>query len=149
MSEARRRRQQEREKQPQPLPLRKIAIIAVIVVVAGSVGFTAKYKHEHRYDGFARCLAGKNVTMYGLYWCEHCAEQKEMFGAAFKYVPYIECGIKGQRGEQPSCKDAGVKLFPTWQFRGERHEGTLPLEAISDKAGCSLPSAIAPAASWG
>jgi hypothetical protein len=113
--------------------------MGVIVVVVGSVGFTAKYKHDHRYDGFARCLAGKNVTMYGLYWCEHCAEQKEMFGAAFQYVPYIECGIKGQRGEQPSCKDAGVKLFPTWQFAGERHEGSLSLEAISGKTGCSLP----------
>jgi len=77
--------------------------------------------------------------MYGLYWCEHCAEQKDMFGAAFRYVPYVECGIKGQRGQQPTCKDAGLKLFPTWQFAGERHEGTLPLEAISEKTGCSLP----------
>jgi hypothetical protein len=139
MSDERRRRQQEREKQAQSLPIKKIAIIAVIVVVIGSVGFTAKYKHDHRYDGFARCVASKNVKMYGLYWCEHCAEQKEMFGAAFKYVPYIECGIKGQRGELPTCKDAGVKLFPTWQFADERHEGTLSLDTISDKTGCSLP----------
>ena len=139
MSEERRRRQEKREKQHEPLGIKKILIITVVVVVLGSVGFTAKYKHDHRYDGFAKCLAGKNVTMYGLYWCEHCAEQKEMFGAAFQYVPYIECGIKGQRGEQPTCKDAGVKLFPTWQFFGERHEGTLSLEAISEKTGCSLP----------
>jgi hypothetical protein len=139
MSEQRRRRQQEREKQPQPLPVRRIAIITVIVIVVGSVGFTAKYRYDHRYDGFAKCLAGKNVTMYGLYWCEHCAEQKDLFGAAFQYVPYIECGIKGQRGEQPTCKDAGVKLFPTWQFQGERHEGMMRLDAISDKTGCSLP----------
>lgn len=139
MSEERRRRQQERDKQTQPPPLKKIAIIVVIVAAVASAGLTAKYKRDHRYDIFAQCLASKNVKMYGLYYCEHCAEQKEMFGAAFKYVPYVECGIKGQRGEQATCKDAGVKLFPTWQFAEGRHEGTLPLEAISETTGCSLP----------
>ena len=36
--------------------------------------------------------------MYGLYWCPHCIEQKEMFGDAFHYVPYVECAIKGSSG---------------------------------------------------
>ena len=36
--------------------------------------------------------------MYGLYWCPHCIEQKQMFGEAFHYVPYVECAIKGSRG---------------------------------------------------
>ena len=59
--------------------------------------------------------------MYGAYWCPHCAEQKEMFGTSFQYVPYVECGIKGSRDEAPVCAQAGVKHFPTWQFPdGER-----------------------------
>jgi hypothetical protein len=79
--------------------------------------------------------------MYGLYWCPHCSDQKEMFGSAFQYVPYIECGIQGQaRGEQENCKDAGVRNFPTWQFAsGERHEGTLSLQTLGQETGCSLP----------
>jgi len=62
-----------------------------------------------------------------------------MFGASFRYIPYIECGLKGERGEQQTCKDAGVKLFPTWQFNLNRHEGVLPLTAISEQTGCRLP----------
>ena len=139
MSEARRKRQQQREKTAEPKPIGKILVIAIIalgVLTAGGFGY---YKHNHRYDEFAKCLAAKNVTMYGLYWCEHCAEQKEMFGGSFQYVPYIECGMKGERGEQQTCKDAGVKLFPTWQFKADRHEGVLSLSAISEETGCSLP----------
>ncbi len=57
--------------------------------------------------------------MYGLYWCPHCIEQKEMFGKAFQYVPYVECAIKGSHDLAPACAAAGVKLFPSWQFGSE------------------------------
>jgi hypothetical protein len=139
MSEERRRKQQERMAEDQPASRRKIAV-AGLVVLAFAVTLLFANQRRHRYDDFARCLTEKGVKMYGLYWCEHCAQQEEMFGASFKYVPYVECGIKGQRGEQPVCKDAGVKLFPTWQFPdGQRHEGVLPLDSLSRRSGCSLP----------
>ena len=78
--------------------------------------------------------------MYGAYWCPHCAEQKEMFEASFQFVPYVECGVPGSREEAASCKDAGIKHFPTWQFAdGERREGTLPLAELGTRTGCSLP----------
>jgi hypothetical protein len=78
--------------------------------------------------------------MYGLYWCPHCAEQKEMFGRAFRYVPYVECAIKGGGGITPECKAAGLKLFPSWQFGSNPpQEGVFPLEKLSDKTGCALP----------
>ena len=51
--------------------------IVVLFVVAYAAGW--EYKN-HRYDGFAKCLATKQAKMYGLYWCPHCIEQKEMFG---------------------------------------------------------------------
>lgn len=118
---------------------KKIAVVA-LVVLAFAVTLLLANRRRHRYDGFARCLTEKGVKMYGLYWCEHCAEQEEMFGASFKYAPYVECGIKGQRGEQPVCKDAGVKLFPTWQFPdGQRHEGVLQMDSLSRRSGCPLP----------
>jgi hypothetical protein len=86
-------------------------------------------------------LSSKNAKMYGLYWCTHCAEQKEMFGSSFHNVNYVECAIKDKPGElAPACKAAGVKLFPSWQFDGEApKEGVLSLHALSDKTGCSLP----------
>jgi len=118
---------------------RKGFIVLLIVTVVALGIYLWKRPRVSKLDAFAKCLAARQVKMYGLYWCTHCEEQKEMFGSAFQYVPYIECGTKGVRAEQPSCVQAGVKNFPTWQFATERHEGVLSLESLSEKSGCSLP----------
>lgn len=142
MSEERRKRQQERLQQAEPKAgLRKLLIAVVIVAAFGAAAYLGLRKRTSRLDAFAQCIASRGAKMYGLYWCPHCEDQKEIFGSAFQYVPYIECGIKGQaRGEVEGCKQAGVKNFPTWEFAGgERKEGTLSLQALSDRTGCSLP----------
>jgi hypothetical protein len=140
MSEERRKRQQERDGIQEPKSKRALLYLLLLILFA-SAFFAGRYYKDHKYDSFARCLASKNAKMYGLYWCPHCAQQKEMFGASFRNVPYVECAIKDKPGElAPACKAAGVKLFPSWQFAGEQpREGVLSLEALSDKAGCSLP----------
>jgi hypothetical protein len=141
MSDQRRKRQQEREgKPPTNLVSRdKLKWVAIVgVLIAGYGAFW--YYTNHRYDGFAKCLATKQARMYGLYWCPHCADQKAMFGRAFQYVPYVECAIKGSRDLAPACAAAGVKLFPAWQFGTNKPvEGVFPLQELSDKTGCSLP----------
>jgi hypothetical protein len=141
MSEERRRRHQERVGAPEAKPgSRKKLIwggIVLLFVLAYAGGW---YYRNHRYDGFAKCLASKQAKMYGLYLCPHCAEQKEMFGKAFQYVPYAECAIKGSREITSECRAAGAKLFPSWQFAGgPLTEGVFPLQELSDKTGCSLP----------
>ena len=97
-------------------------------------------KRTLRFDAFAQCLAGKQTKMYGAYWCPHCADQKAVLGSSFQYVPYVECGIPGSHEESDVCIQIGVKHFPTWQFAdGERREGTLSLQTLSEKTGCGLP----------
>jgi len=141
MSEERRKRHQERagESELTP-PSRKKLIWGGIALALVAAYVAAWYYTNHRYDGFAKCLAANHARMYGLYWCPHCAEQKEMFGKAFRYVPYVECAIQGSQELAPECKAAGVKLFPSWQFGSNRPtEGVFPLNELSDKTGCSLP----------
>jgi hypothetical protein len=117
-----------------------VIIAAVIVIAVACVYYFARIRGNTRYDAFAGCLTQKQVKMYGLYWCTHCAEQKEMFGSSFKHINYIECGIKGSHDEEPVCKEAGVKNFPTWEFAdGTRKEGSQPLQVLSEKTSCSLP----------
>ena len=141
MSEERRRRQQERLDSGSGDAKRKKMLTWGGIVILAAVAYYAGWHYKnHKYDGFAQCLAAKQARMYGLYWCPHCIEQKQMFGAAFHYVPYVECAIKGSRELAPECKAAGVKLFPSWQFGTDApKEGVLPLEALSSKTGCSLP----------
>ena len=115
----------------------RVLVIGLIIFSAFAIwAFWLRRRHPD-YDAFAQCLAAKQVKMYGLYWCTHCADQKKMFGSSFQYVPYIECGVKGSRQEQPQCVQANVKNFPTWEFPGgSRHEGVLPLKDISERSGC-------------
>lgn len=139
MSEERRKRQQGRGV-PNPQNRKKVITYVVVLILLGCAFVAGRFYRNHKYDSFAKCLASKQAKMYGLYWCPHCLDQKQMFGDSFHYVPYVECAIKGSREMAPECKAAGVKLFPSWQFGSEApKEGVLSLNALSDKTGCSLP----------
>jgi len=124
-------------KKPKSRPLVIVAGTLILFAIAFSIG---RYYRNHKYDSFAECLTSKQVKMYGLYWCPHCADQKAMFGGAFRHVSYVECAIKGSKELAPECKAAGVKLFPSWQFGTNPPEpGVLSLKNLSDRTGCSLP----------
>jgi hypothetical protein len=141
MSEERRKRHQEREGVPEANPQSRKRLIWGGVVVLFVLAYAAGWYHSnHRFDGLAKCLAAKQTKMYGLYWCPHCIEQKEMFGKSFQYVPYVECAIKGSHDLAPACAAAGVKLFPSWQFgTNPPIEGVFPLQVLGSQTGCSLP----------
>jgi len=140
MSEERRKRQQERDGTAGGGNSKQVLIYGGIVVLLAAAYLAGWYHKNHKYDSFAQCIATKQAKMYGLYWCPHCIEQKEMFGESFHFVPYEECAIKGSSELAPQCKIAGVKLFPSWQFGMDPpKEGVLSLESLSSKTGCSLP----------
>ena len=140
MSEERRKRQEELQSENSEGKRKRMLIYVGILILFAAAYLAGRYYKDHKYDSFAKCLAGKQAKMYGLYWCPHCADQKAMFGSAFKYVPYVECAIKGSKELAPECKAAAVKLFPSWQFGMDPpKEGVLSLDALSEKTGCSLP----------
>ncbi len=81
MSDARRKRQQDRDgDSPINGSTKKYLTWGGIVVLFAAVYLGGWYYKNHKYDKFAQCLATKQAKMYGLYWCPHCIEQKEMFG---------------------------------------------------------------------
>jgi len=144
MSELRRERRREKEEKAAPSNVNwgLRALYAVLIVAAFGGAYYLGIRSQHKYDGFARCLTDRGVKMYGAFWCPHCTEQKEKFGASFQYAPYVECGVKGQTsGKTQVCQDAGIQHYPTWQFppTGERVERVFSLEELSDRTGCSLP----------
>jgi hypothetical protein len=142
MSEERKKRQQERDRQSSGAGSRKSAALAVILIICALLYYAAWHHRSHKYDKFAQCLTSKQATMYGLFYCSHCADQKEMFGESFHYVHYVECALKAPPDPvlAPQCQAAGIKLFPSWQFGADPpKEGVLSLEELSEKSGCSLP----------
>ncbi len=113
---------------------------ALLILLAGAYYAGWHYKN-HKYDAFAQCLATKQAKMYGLYWCPHCIEQKEMFGESFHYVPYVECGIKGSKEmKRRNAKWRESSCFPVGSLAWiSPKKEFLSLQALSDKTGCSLP----------
>jgi len=108
--------------------------VGLIITVAGFV-YAAQPKEPARdFSKLAQCLADKQVTMYGAYWCPHCQAQKKAFGEAWKYVPYVECTQETQK-----CLDKNVKGYPTWIFPdGKRLEGEQSLDKLAQESGCEL-----------
>ena len=143
MSQQRRERKKERsDAATPPRNWGKTALYGVLILAAFGTAYYLGHRSQHKYDGFAKCLTDRGVKMYGAYWCPHCQEQKEKFGASFEFAPYTECGVQGDlHAETQVCKDAGIQHFPTWQFppTGERVERVFSLESLSERTGCALP----------
>jgi uncharacterized membrane protein/glutaredoxin len=100
-------------------------------------------------DPYARALAlhlsERGAKMYGASWCPHCIEQKEMFGASARRVPYVECSTGRQGSRQASaCQAAGIRQYPTWIIGGQRFQEVLTLGRLAELTSFQ-PPAPAPA----
>jgi glutaredoxin len=84
----------------------------------------------------AKYLTAKGVKFYGAYSCEHCQQQKALFGAkASEQLTYIECDAKGENSQRQLCKDMKIKYFPTWSIDGKYFTGTKDLKEIATLTG--------------
>ena len=87
---------------------------------------------EGNVEALAKCLTDSGAKFYGAYWCPHCVDQKDLFGEAVEFAPYVECTV-----EQQACVDAGVEAFPTWIFAdGTVVMGGQSLEKLAELGSC-------------
>lgn len=92
------------------------------------------------YDAFAQCIDHTSTTFYGAWWCPHCAAQKTEFGAAAKYLPYVECAAS-DTSELASCVAIGIQHYPTWVFPdGSSSTGVQSIATLAKETGCALPT---------
>jgi glutaredoxin len=84
----------------------------------------------------AKYLTAKGIKFYGAYSCEHCQQQKALFGAkAAAQLTYVECDANGENSQRQLCKDIKIKYFPTWIIDGKYFNGTKDLKEIATLAG--------------
>lgn len=132
-------------RRPEPLPgnsLIKLVFISgaiVVSVLLASVFLQSKSLSAGSKDtwqvGLAKHLTEIGATMYGAYWCPHCMEQKGLFGEAFKYIKYVECDPGGKEANPTLCYEKGIKVYPTWEIRGNFYPGVRSLEELSNLSG--------------
>jgi len=89
-------------------------------------------------ETLAKCLTEEGAKFYGAYWCSWCAQQKEMFGAAAQFLPYVECEEQGSQELTPDCQTAGISSYPTWEFDGQKAPGFRSLEDLISLSGCTV-----------
>lgn len=112
-----------------------ITMLFLLLFTAG-----ASSTRSGRLDEFARCLTEKKAIMYGSFLCPHCQDQKELFGNSWPYIQYVECSVPGSRRIAPACAAAKIQHVPTWVFGdGQRREGLVQLQELSQRTGCKLP----------
>lgn len=121
---------------------KKILFIVISLGIIGGliyVGISSSSK-PGEFDDFAKCLTEKNINFYGAFWCNHCAEQKKLFGKSIEYVNYIECDARGSNPQTELCREKGITGYPTWEINGTFLSGVQSLETLSQYSGCSLNS---------
>ncbi len=90
-------------------------------------------------ENFAKCLGQKGMKFYGASWCSWCVRQKQLFGPAVQYLPYIECIDKETQQMTSACQAAGITSFPTWELPNkEKSPGFKELEKLAELSGCQL-----------
>lgn len=112
-----------------------IASVAAIALGKSSSQPTPEDASQAPLASFAQCVAQSGLTMYGAEWCPHCKKEKARFGAAFSFVPYVECPENTKL-----CIDKGINGYPTWiDSSGKKYEGEQGLERIAEISNCALP----------
>ncbi|MBM4264134.1 MAG: vitamin K epoxide reductase family protein [Deltaproteobacteria bacterium] len=120
--------------------LGKTAGVALVAIVALHLHFAGYWGKAPTIEdpwirGLADHLTKIEAKFYGASWCPHCKDQKEMFGASAKRLPYVECSPAGPKGPvAEACKTAGVQSYPTWVIKGQRMTGTIALETLAQNS---------------
>ena len=116
------------------------SIIGVVIVIfaIGIFMLSSRDSGPGPYDDFADCLTAEGMTMYGAYWCPHCADQKKLFGSSVKKMPYVECAADGKNAQRDLCVAKGVTSYPTWIMGNDVYNGVLTLQRLAEITGCEL-----------
>jgi uncharacterized membrane protein/glutaredoxin len=119
----------------------RAALAAIVILLVHGNYVAPQAEAEGPEDPMVRALAEhlkeEGAMFYGASWCPHCQEQKRLFGASARRLPYVECSPAGPNAPQaPSCSIAGVQSYPTWVINGRTYVGeVLTLARLADASG--------------
>lgn len=100
--------------------------MVAITLVAGGHKPVPPAGEPKELSDIARHLSASGARLYGVWWCEGCREQKELFGAAALDLPYVECS----RQAPP-----GIEEYPTWEIGRRRIAGILSPDSLARLSG--------------
>jgi hypothetical protein len=93
----------------------------------------------------AQAISASGARFFGAVWCPVCTQQKQLFGDAAKYLPFIEVTHPNRTLNQVGI-DNNISQFPTWEFAdGTREVGVLSIATLIARTGITeVPTGTTP-----
>lgn len=111
-----------------------VVVVTIHLVFYSGTTVVASGQEDPWLRGLTTHMENTGAKMYGAFWCPACQKQKEMFKASAHRIPYVECSPAGRHGRTSSkCLAAGVRSYPTWIIKGQRHTGTLTPTTLANR----------------
>lgn len=121
-----------------------IVLVAVLgLMQATAMGWIGP-REDPRLAALAQHLQSSGAKFYGAHWCPNCQEQKDVFGAAQRHLPYVECSPEGRRGPVAfACVSENIVQYPTWIIRGQRYSQVMDSDELARRSGFRWPAEAA------
>ncbi len=115
---------------------------------AGKPMYAVKSSSGEAEIALAKHLKASGATMYSVYTCPHCCEQKHLFGQqAIPELPNLECNPRGKNPQSEICQQELAQAsktipdvgYPMWKVNGQYHSGRQTLQDLANYSGYSGP----------
>ena len=120
---------------PTPVGVASLIVLGLFLHFSGL--FDPASGPENPYlRGLANHLRDSGAHFYGAFWCPHCQEQKDLFGASARQLPYVECTPNGRNGgRSAACVANNIADYPTWIIDGRRYTGVMTASELARLSG--------------
>ncbi len=108
---------------------KEAAVVAVIIVAGLHLHYSGTFDkaagpEDPQLRALAIHLTETGATFYGAHWCPRCQEQKALFKASARRLPYVECSSGGRGSPLTApCVANDIRHYPTWIIGDRRHTG--------------------------
>lgn len=133
----------------QPISLISLIILSASTILPGSVAaearppvrpaIAAEATNQSAEALLAQHLTRVGAKMYGGAQCPYSLLQRQLFGAAFTQITYIECAARG-KSAAALCQTAHIQMTPTWEINGHLYRGVRSLEQLARLSGYHGPT---------
>ncbi len=121
--------------------LKEAALISILIVAGLHLHYNGVFDEaagpeDPQLQALAIHLTETGATFYGAHWCPRCREQKALFKASAKRLPYVECSSGGPGSSLTTpCLANNIRHYPTWIIGKRRSTGLQTPRALAGDSG--------------
>ena len=121
--------------------LKEATVVAVLLIGGLHLHYSGVFDEaagpeDPQLQALAIHLTETGAKFYGAYWCPRCQEQKALFKASAKRLPYVECSSGGRGSALTApCVANDIRSYPTWIIDDQRFTGLQTPRTLAGAAG--------------